>query len=399
MSHHQNRHCREGELIFREGDQGDCAYLIERGRVLVYLNDKDTEVPLRTVGQGEVFGEMSLIDASPRSASCRAVTDCNLIVVSKDQLLDRIKSADPVVRLLMQVLLERLRSQNERIRGKAPNGIPLNEADPLAPEKKEALERIGLEHRIAAGLEEDEFIPFYQPIIDIETGHIRGCEALIRWLCKDGTIISPAMFMDVLEESYLIIRGGQVMIEKSVRDLPAMMKRFGDDAHHPFFVGVNVSGRQFTEPGFISHLEQIRERSGLSTSHIKLELTERIMTGGTQALSTLHECRKHGYLLAIDDFGTGFSSLQYLAQMPLTDLKIDRSFLGKMQSDDKSLSIIKSLIHLSNLLGLNVIAEGIETREQLTLLRELNVRMGQGFLFSKPLPLDGFMRLPERFAF
>lgn len=398
MSQNQVRRLRANETIFLEGDEGDCAYLIERGRVLIYINVHGSEVPLRVVGQGEVFGEMSLIDAQPRSASCRAVSDCDLVVVNKQQLLDRVKSVDPVVRLLMRVLLDRLRSQNDLLRGKGPPESVIGKLDPLEAEKKEALERIGLEHRIASGLDADEFEPFYQPVICLATGAIRGCEALIRWRAKDGTLVMPAVFMDAMEETHLILRAGQVMLEKSVRDLPAMLEKFGRDGAK-FFVSVNVSGRQFIEPGFVEDLERVRSRSNLPPELIKLELTERIMTEGTQALDCLQECRRRGYLLAIDDFGTGFSSLQYLAQMPLTDLKIDRSFLQKMQTDEKSLSVVKSLIHMAGLLRLNVIAEGIESREQMELLRDLGVSFGQGFFLTKPVALDEFLALPERFEF
>ncbi len=397
MSGKKVRRCHKDEVIFREGDEGDCAYLIEAGRVLIYLDDKEHEVPLRIVGQGEVFGEMSLIDASPRSASCRAVTDCHLIVVSKQQLLDRIKAVDPVVRLLMQVLLDRLRSQNDLIRGKGPGESAVGKVDPLEAEKKAALERIGLEHRIANGLDEDEFFPFYQPIYDLRTGELRGCEALIRWIGKDGTIVMPDVFMDVMEETYLILRGGQLMIEKSIRDLPKMLSHFVPGSSS-FFVSINVSGRQFTDPGFIEHLESVRKRTGVPAELIKLELTERIMTEGTQALATLHDCRKLGYLLAIDDFGTGFSSLQYLAQMPLTDLKIDRGFIHKMQFDDKSLSVVKSLIFMADLLKLRTIAEGVETADQLALLRELGAQEAQGYHFARPLAFDKFMQLPKQFS-
>jgi sensor c-di-GMP phosphodiesterase-like protein len=363
---------------------------------MVFLVHGNVEVPLKIVGQGEVFGEMALIDNSPRSASCKADSDCTLIIVSKEQLLDRIQLADPVVRLLMQVLLERLRAQNDRIRGKVEKSIVSPKEDPLAAEKKEAIEKIGLEHRIENGLEDDEFVPFYQPIVDLQTGAVLGCEALVRWIGKDGKITSPGVFMDVIENSYLILKVGHVMIEKSLRDLPDMMQRFSGAPN--FFVSINVSGRQFTDPHFLSRLEAVRLKAHLPAHLIKLELTERIMTEGPQALATLHECRELGYLLAIDDFGTGFSSLQYLASMPLTDLKIDRSFLMKMQDDEKSLMIIKSLIHMANLLGLKIIAEGIETQAQLTLLHILGVKMGQGFLFTGPLPLNKFLALPDRFA-
>ena len=118
MSVNQSRRLKPNEIIFNEEDVGDCAYLIERGRVLIYLKNGDAEIPLKVLDKGEVFGEMSLIDGSPRSAACRAIDDVQLLIVTKTQLTDRIVAADPVVRLLMQALLERLRAQNDRLRGK-----------------------------------------------------------------------------------------------------------------------------------------------------------------------------------------------------------------------------------------------------------------------------------------
>lgn len=390
MSGQQVQHFSINEIIFREGDTADCAYLIERGRLLIYLEHEGSEVPLRILGDGEVFGEMALIDNSTRSASCRALSDGKLVVVTKEQLLDRVQVADPVVRLLMKVLFERLRSHNDLLRGKS-SPIAQKEIDLLDIDKKEALDRIGLENRIATGLDDDEFVPFYQPIYDLHTGEMKGCECLIRWIGKDGTVVSPAVFMDVMEASSLILRTGQIIIEKCLRDLPTLRATFKDASN--FFVSINVSGRQFAHPDFIQNLEAARARNNIPANHIKLELTERVMMEGPHALITLKQCRDIGYQLAIDDFGTGFSSLQYLAEMPLTDLKIDRSFVIKMLEDAKSLSIIKSLIYMADLLGLKLIAEGIETAKERDLLRSLNVQMGQGWLFSKALPLAEITKL------
>ncbi len=388
MGRHQKVVLKANEIIFREGETGDCAYLIETGRVMIFLNKNDEEVPLKALGEGEVFGEMALIDNSPRSASCRALSDCQLILVTKEQLLDRISSSDPVVRLLMKALMERLRSQNAKIKGV---NSPSAATDPLATEKKEAMDRINLENRLANALDQDEFIPFYQPIYDLKTKQIVGCESLIRWITKDQGIVSPAVFMDVMEDSSLILKAGQLMIEKSFKDLPLMVSQFeiGEDFH----MSINVSGRQFGSPNFIPDLEKAREFRKVRPHQVRLELTERIMAEGPWTLKVLNECRNKGYHLAIDDFGTGFSSLQYLAQMPLTDLKIDRSFVMRMHENPRSLSIVHSLVHLAKLLGMSVTAEGIENKDQLNTLIKLGAGYGQGYLFSKPVPLSEFLKL------
>jgi EAL domain-containing protein (putative c-di-GMP-specific phosphodiesterase class I) len=221
---------------------------------------------------------------------------------------------------------------------------------------------------MASAIDNNEFVPFYQPIYDLNSQSIVGCEALLRWKAADGKIISPNVFIDALEHSPLILDVGQHVLEKCIRDLVNLYHAIPNGLCEDFFASVNVSGRQFADPQFIARLETVRAQSGISARHIKLEVTERIMTEGPIAIATLQNCRALGYKIAIDDFGTGFSSLQYLAAMPLHDLKVDRTFIAQMMSSEKALSIVKTLIHLATHLNLNLIAEGIETQEQLLLL-------------------------------
>jgi EAL domain-containing protein (putative c-di-GMP-specific phosphodiesterase class I) len=393
MAANQNRIYRENEMIFREGESGDCAYLIESGQVLVFLVKDGVEAPLKTLGPGEIFGEMSMIDNSLRSASCRAVTEVSLVTVTQVQLTDRLQSPDPIVRLMMRAFMERLREQNNSGRGVIALLRPAAETAADEVEKKKALERLSLENKITAALEADQFVPFYQPIHDLRSGAIVGCEALIRWITTEGKVVSPAVFIDVLEESSMILKVGKRIIEKCLSDL----KQLNQDLLLPnnFFVSINVSGRQFADPDFVDHLETTRAQYGVFASQVKLEVTERIMTEGTAAISTLQKCSDLGYKIAIDDFGTGFSSLQYLASMPLNDLKVDRSFVVQMTTHEKPLSIVKTLIFLANLLNLGLIAEGVETAEQRNLLRMLGVQMGQGYLFAKPMPYSEFVALAD----
>ena len=379
------RSYRENESIMTEGEPGTCAYLIESGMVLVYLISDGIEIPLKTLGKGEIFGEMAMIDNRPRSASCRALSNVSLVVVTQEQLLDRIHASDPIVRLLMRALLDRLRGQNDTLRGIPVQYIPIV-TEELQKERIQALARIGIENQLAEALKNNEFIPYYQPIYNIETDQACGCEALIRWRTPNGKIITPGEFVDVLEESSLILNVGQMMIEKCLEDLARMKNDLPVTGN--FFVSINISGRQFTDPNFLGQLEAARAKSGMPARHVKLEVTERIMTEGPQAIKSLQACRDLGYHIAIDDFGTGFSSLQYLASMPLTDLKIDRTFISQMMIDEKAQSIVKTLIYLAKPLNLNLIAEGIETQAQKFRLKALGVKYGQGFLLSRPVPYE-----------
>lgn len=394
MALQQTRIFVANEVLFTEGEQGECAYLIERGSVQIFIKKDDGEIPLRVLGEGEIVGEMSLIENNLRSACCRAMTDGQAIIITKEQLLDRINVIDPIIKLILKAMLERLRTQNDILRNKK---IPAHKPTPsiaITKEKKIALDRITLEHKIACGLEDDEFLPYYQPIYDLSKEAIVGCEALMRWHSKEQGVVSPAVFMDAMDSSPMIIRAGKMMIEKSLTDLKQLAQHVGRP--ESFFVSINVSGRQFGYVDFLNQLEDARNRIGVPSAQIKLELTESIMTGGPQALKVLNDCRNLGYKLAVDDFGTGFSSLQYLARMPLTDLKVDRSFIKLMREDQKSLHVVQCLIYMAKLLGLTLTAEGIETAEQLNHLKLLGIELGQGFLFAKPLPLAEFLKLNSK---
>lgn len=368
--------------LFSQGEQGDRAYIIDKGRVIIFLSKDGEEFPLSILGEGEIFGEMAIIDNQVRSASAKTLEECSLIIVTKDQLLERVQASDTVVRLLLRVLLKRLRAQNDLIviqpKKKIFNTEKAKKEDILAVEK------IKLEAKISQAFENKEFVMFYQPIVNIKTEKIIGAEALIRWFPPTGEPISPAVFMDVVEYSSLIIPFGKWIVEECFRDLKQIQT---ESNSKDFSVSINISGKQFHQFDFINAVEELRKKFDLVSNCIKLEMTERIMMDGNAALDTLIRFDELGYKLSIDDFGTGFSSLQYLFRMPLDNIKIDRSFIRDMLKDDKALAIVKSLIYLAQSLNMLVVAEGIEKDEEKHLLKALGVDFGQGYLFSKAIPL------------
>ncbi|MCK6597785.1 MAG: EAL domain-containing protein [Bdellovibrionaceae bacterium] len=376
------------QLIFSQGELGDKAYIIEKGRVLIYLTKDNEDFPLSILGEGEIFGEMAIIDNQVRSASAKTLDDCSLLVVTKDQLLERVQSADTVVRLLLRVLLKRLRSQNDLIVVQPKKKI--FNTQKAHQEDKQAVEKIKLEARIANAFDNKEFVMFYQPILDLKTEKIVAAEALIRWFPPTGEQISPAVFMDVVENSSMIIPFGKWIVEKCFSDLKKI--QLSHALCHDFSISINISGKQFTHIDFINDVESLRKRLALEAPSIKLEMTERVMMDGNVALDTLLRFDQLGYKLSIDDFGTGFSSLQYLFRMPLDNIKIDRSFVRDMMKDDKALAIVKSLIYLAQSLRMKVIAEGIEKEEEKHLLKALGVDFAQGFLFSKAIPLEELLK-------
>ncbi|MFV3409572.1 EAL domain-containing protein [Bdellovibrio bacteriovorus] len=386
------------QIIFSENDAGDCAYIIEKGRVLIYITKDKEEIPLTILGEGEIFGEMALIDNQNRSASVRALEDVRLAIVTKQQVLERVSTADKVVQLLMRVLLKRLRRKN--IGGPGGSRISEVEFDNSGAGDdgtQSALDQIKLENQIFQAFQNKEFELFYQPIVNLKNKTITGCEALLRWNSPQHGLVSPNLFIDIIENSSMVIPIGHWIINQALKDLRTIQdqlrlnkkERMADD----FMMSINISGRQFTHSDFVNNLEDLREKHDLHTQNIKLEMTERIMMDGAIAIDALNQCRSLGYAISIDDFGTGFSGLQYLTQMPISFLKIDRSFVMKILSDPKSKAVVSSIIHLAHAMDIEVIAEGIEHHEEALVLETLGARFGQGYLFSKPVDLGRFLKL------
>jgi EAL domain-containing protein (putative c-di-GMP-specific phosphodiesterase class I) len=393
----QSVEIQKDQIIFSEGDAGDCAYIIEKGRVLVFLSKEQDEIPLNILGEGEIFGEMALIDNENRSASVRALEDVRLAIVTKQQVLERVSTADKVVQLLMRVLLKRLRRKNDIV----AHGSRLSDAEFYSDGNQDgtqtALDQIKLENQIFQAFQNKEFELFYQPIVNLKTKKITGCEALLRWNSPLHGLVSPNLFIDIIENSSMVIPIGHWIINQALKDLHLIQDQLRlnkkDKMADDFMMSINISGRQFTHSDFVNNLEDLREKHDVQTKNIKLEMTERIMMDGAIALDALNQCRNQGYAISIDDFGTGFSSLQYLTQMPISFLKIDRCFVMKILSDPKSKAVVSSIIHLAHAMDIEVIAEGIENNEESLVLETLGARYGQGYLFSKPVDMGRFLKL------
>ena len=378
-----------GSVLFREGDQGDCAYVIEEGKILVYLERDGEEVPISLLKKGEIFGEMSLIDNLPRSASVKAIEDCVLAVITKDQLLERFNTSDSLVQLLLKVMMNRVRKNNssytqiQDLNANLDQDLDQNGVDA-------AIENLKLENRLQEALNNNEFEMFYQPIINIKLNQAIGCEALIRWKDPLHGYVQPDKFIDFLENSRLITPVGNWIFERCFQDYHKLKALFGQD----YMMSINVSSRQFVHPEFLNDLEKLTWKHKIQSKYIKLEVTERVMMDGSVALDILSKCKAKGFHISIDDFGTGFSSLQYLSQMPVSYLKIDKSFVSKISKDMKVLAVVRSMIFMAEALGMEVIAEGVETAEERSALLGLGANYAQGWLYSKAVPVDQFIKLP-----
>jgi EAL domain-containing protein (putative c-di-GMP-specific phosphodiesterase class I) len=250
------------------------------------------------------------------------------------------------------------------------------------------LDRLKLEHDLRLALELGQFELHYQPQIklcDKSSGakKLYGAEALVRWRHPERGLVPPNHFIPLAEEIGLIIPLGAWVIAEAARQVTYWQQNGIVD----LVVSVNISALQFHQSGFLAEVQSLLATAGANPGSLELELTESMLMSDMEvSIQVLQAFRDLGYRIAIDDFGTGFSCLNYLRRLPANVLKIDQSFVREMRSDAASLAIVSSIIRLADSLGMNTVAEGVETAEELTLLEQQGCRLIQGYYFSKPLP-------------
>ncbi|MEP6742745.1 MAG: EAL domain-containing protein [bacterium] len=253
-----------------------------------------------------------------------------------------------------------------------------------------ALKQLVLENNIRPALERGEFVFHYQPQVNMQTFQMVGMEALMRWQHPVLGLLYPSEFIKVAEESGLIVMLG----DWAVRAACMQSKAWQDAGLDPLPMAVNLSPRQFQQPGLVETVGKVLKDTGLDPCLLELELTEgSLMKNPDEAIGKLHELKAMGVKISIDDFGTGYSSLSYLKLFPIDTLKIDQSFVNEINTDADDAAIVAAIISLAHALRLNVIAEGVETQEQLDHLQRLGCDSVQGFLFSKPLSIEDFTQL------
>ncbi|MGD0729784.1 MAG: EAL domain-containing protein [Terracidiphilus sp.] len=247
-------------------------------------------------------------------------------------------------------------------------------------------------------LDQRQFVLYYQPEVELSTRKIIGLEALIRWAHPERGLVPPMDFIPLAEESGLILPIGDWGLAEACNQIQTWCNE--DPRHGSLRVCVNLSARQFSREGLADHVEALLLQFGVSSRQLGLEMTESSLIPNMQtALEVLGSLRRLGVSLLMDDFGTGYSSLNHLHSFPFDVLKIDRSFVGRMTEGEQPLQIVRTIIELARVLGMDVVAEGIETPEQYRLLRQLGCRFGQGFLFSRPMSAEAIthlLRLPGR---
>lgn len=255
----------------------------------------------------------------------------------------------------------------------------------------QALEKLELANMLRRALERQELVLHYQPIVDLATGRVTSIEALVRWMHPDKGLVPPQYFIDAAEASGVIIPLGEWVIRRACEDVRVLRHQLGDE----LTVSVNLSPRQFQQPDLVKRIGHALDSGRVPASALRLEITESsAMQNADTTVHVMRELQALGVGISLDDFGTGYSSLSHLKRLPIDTLKLDQSFVRDITHDPEDEAISSAVIALAHTLGLRVVAEGVETAEQLSFLNSRGCDAVQGYLISRPVPLDAFEDLP-----
>ena len=379
---------KAGEVIMAQGDAGTCAYFIQEGRVGIVVEKEDGQIlNMGTRGPGSLIGEMAIVDNQPRSATIRSLENCKLLEITKDDFARSIRGANPIMRLISQVILMRYRDilrRSQMLSSDSPDMPSPELLEKECAEQINVVQAIKMANEFKVAIASGQLRLHYQPIISIKSGQILGFEALMRWQHPERGLIPPDLFIPMAEDSGLIIEASRW----AVREVCQLIKRLDivrPDLKSVYF-SVNMSATDFDEQGFLDAFNCILKGTGTTASRLNLEITERLLLKQPKNVKdTLDKCRELGVGVVIDDFGIGYSSLSYLHQYPIDTLKIDKSFIHMMRRDAKVLGLVKSILSLSENMAIRIIAEGVEEAEEAALLSSLNCDIAQGYFFSRPV--------------
>lgn len=395
--HEYRRLYHPGDRIFREGEHGSHAFIIERGTVEITTTRDDRLVRIALLGAGEIFGEMALIDNNVRSATAIAADECELIIIRREQIQTVLRNADLTLKMLLEVLLGRFRSMQSRISvaDADSQGQPGDNEGAVSnlrrqymrgygyghePDHQHAIDRLKFEKEIEKAIADRTFVTELQPIVSLADGTVCGYEALIRWHHAERGFIAPTEFIGLAEASLLIRAIDRLVMRSAVQLLKDGMT--GTD----HFISVNLSGVSFADGSILRETRAVLSETGIDPTRLRIEITEGVLGENPATLIAILEgFAKLGVRIALDDFGTGWSSLNNLIRFPIHAVKIDRSFVKDMLRKEQGEEIVRAMVGMAHALGMEVIAEGIETIEQLQALWQMRCEFGQGFLLCRPL--------------
>ena len=372
---------KQGEIIFHGGDSSDCAYIIEAGQVEIFSANKGTIYDI--LHEGELFGEMGVLDQSPRSTSARAVTPVTLLEVKTQQITNRLSESDPIVKALVGVLLKRLRSM-------LPGHGLGTEKNSLLDQVASVIEQAGLskfklESELRSAINAGDIQTVFQPINDIPSNELAGFEALSRWTHPHRGFISPVEFIALAEETDLIIEVGDLVFTRAIDLLSKLPEHV--------FININVSSKQLDDEQFLNRVLKKVKANNINPSRLKLEITETMVVDFKLAKKWLEKCQKIGFPVCADDFGTGHSGMEQLVELNFDVLKVDQVFIRNMFKNKRYQTILNSIATMAKDLETKLVAEGIENDQEYQTLKKLGFDYGQGYFFGKPMSVEDVLKL------
>lgn len=373
---------KKGEILYRQGDPNDSAYIVESGEILLFDHVDGRRVDRERRVAGCILGETSILTGNPRAVTVEAVVDTRLFKISAQDILKQYAELDPILRSCVETTIDFVSRINTP---KSEVVTPVPVAPSTLRNAQELIEQFEFELDIAKGLKNGQFFMTYQPIVHLRDGAIAGFEALMRWKHPRHGVIPPDRFVAVAESMGSVGK----LTEFALWEAAGALGELSELTETPLFASVNVSGQDVDRAGFVDFLAHVMDMHLLEPSQIKLEVTETaLVPDSEQAARNLEHMRKLGCGISIDDFGTGYSNLGYLKALPLTALKIDRVFAGDAVQNPVSRSIVRLLVGLGRELAVDVIAEGLETEADADLLRSIGCQYAQGHFFHKPMALE-----------
>ncbi len=370
-----------GHIICKAGDIGDSAYVIEVGTVEV-LSEADRFIA--TIGPGELFGEMALLDQLPRTATIRTVTPATMLRIDRAHIQELMRRTDPVVRYLMTLLLERFRQRNDLSDALAQ----LPDYAPESLDESTATRTLMLAQELAYAVRHEGLDLAYQPMVGFAQQDIVGFETLIRWHHPLLGTIMPSNLISLAEKTGLIHQVGYWVLKQAFSDWPQLREACRAVGQPRPFLSVNLSAVELIKPDIVETIRQLLEDAGIAPQELKIELTETLVIEDfDQVAAVLRSLAELGISIALDDFGTGYAGLDYLNKLPISCLKIDRSFIQESEFLPRGLEIVNTANALAKTLGMTTTVEGVETAAIARQLRDMGCDIAQGYYFGHPMPL------------
>ncbi|MEM7471258.1 MAG: EAL domain-containing protein [Pseudomonadota bacterium] len=370
-----------GDVLYREGDENDFGYILESGEISLFTETDGRRVETERRGPGSILGELSILTGKPRAVTVEALEPCRLFKIPAQQILRRFGALDPVLKACVETSIQFSAKHVERLTNPDTN---VELAPTTLGNAKALIDLFELDRDMSVGLQQGEFFMVYQPIVALTDGRIKGFEALMRWRHPTRGDIPPDHFIAVAEEMETIDKVTDFALIETCRTLGRLQHIH--DGDEPLFASVNISGQDIGRNDLIDFIAYVLELNEVPPENLKLEVTETaLVPDNLQAAQNLEQLQALGCGVSIDDFGTGYSNLGYLKALPLSAIKIDRSFAGDASANPVSHSIVKMLVRLGQELGVDVIAEGLETQEDADTLREIGCSLAQGYHFARPM--------------